>query len=146
MELMLEFRTRTQGQSNNVTGEPLNELTTDGCTPTGLSLADLNSPESSAVDFGPFPINRDVQGLEGNAKFLISNLRDGILIHTGEWLGWNPSMPMPNSLGCVHTFPSDCKLIFETLVFLGVEIRNNTNGQLPYPYTPQGILSIEQID
>lgn len=27
-------------------------------------------------------------------KFLISNIRDGILMHTGEWPNWTPSDPM----------------------------------------------------
>ena len=79
-------------------------------------------------------------------------------MHTGEWDNWNTSMPMPNSHGCVHGHPGilplklqvilveDIKLVWKILVSLGVEIRPNTDGKLPYPYQPQGILSIEQLD
>jgi hypothetical protein len=34
-------------------------------------------------------------GKNANDTFL-SNYRSGILIHTGEWKNWNPSMNMPN--------------------------------------------------
>jgi hypothetical protein len=37
----------------------------DGSTPTGLSTLDLNSPEPDPVSYGPYPINRFVQGLKG---------------------------------------------------------------------------------
>lgn len=83
---------------------------------------DLNSPEDNPVDYGPYPINRAVQasvfvndngwngkGLEGNAKIIISDIRDGILMHTGEWKDWKPSENMPNSHGCVHGHPEDIK-------------------------------------
>lgn len=36
--------------------------------------------------------------------------------------------------------------IWQILIRIGVEVRNNTNGKLPYPYKPQGLISIEQID
>jgi hypothetical protein len=36
--------------------------------------------------------------------------------------------------------------IWQILVRIGVEVRNNTDGKLPYPYKPQGLISIEQID
>jgi hypothetical protein len=78
--------------------------------------------------YGPYPVNRAVQGisvsaaqssvarststatandsgtavllfLQGNAAWLIPNIRDGILMHTGEWPGWTPPMAMPNSAG-----------------------------------------------
>jgi hypothetical protein len=54
----------------------------------GLMTFDLNSPENDPVDFGPYPVNRAVQGLKGNAFIVISNIRDGILLHTGEWPNW----------------------------------------------------------
>lgn len=140
------FTTRTQGQSDNTTGLPMNELSGDGCTPTGLMTFDLNSPEDDPVDFGPYPVNRAVQGLKGNAGIVISDIRDGILLHTGEWPNWNPSMQMPNSHGCIHAHPDDVKQIWNILVSIGVQVRPNTGGKLPYPYTPQGILSVELID
>jgi hypothetical protein len=30
-----------------------------------------------------------VRGLEGNAGFLLPGIRDGILIHTGEWANYS---------------------------------------------------------
>jgi hypothetical protein len=38
------------------------------------------------------------------------------------------------------------KTVWTTLVGLGVEVRPNTNGALPYPYKPQGLLSVELVD
>jgi len=146
---LLTFKTRTHGQDDDY-GNALNCITRNGATPTGLATFDLNSPEEDHVDFGPYPINRVVQGLEGNFKVVIQNtvnsIRSGILMHTGEWQNWTPSDPMPNSHGCVHTHPTDCNKVWQILVSLGVEIRPNTFGKLPYPYKPQGLISIEQID
>ena len=140
------WKTHTHGQNDPVTGAPLNCLADDGATPTGLMTFDLNSPETDPVSFGPYPVNRAVQGLKGNA-FVISNIRDGILMHTGEWPDWNPSKEMPNSHGCIHCHPNAIKTIWHILTEqLGVIVHNNTFGKLPYPYIPQGILSIEQID
>jgi len=145
--ILHQFTVRTEGQSNtNATGRPMNELCSSGSTPTGLMTFDLNSPEPDPIEYGPFPINRAVQGVLGNAEIVISNIRDGILMHTGEWPNWNPSMPMPNSHGCIHGFPLDIKYVWKVLVENGVVVRNNTFGQLPYPYKPQGILSIELLD
>ena len=36
-----------------------------------------------------------------------STIRGGILMHTGEWANysdWQPPLPMPNSLGCIHAW------------------------------------------
>eukprot|EP01088_Endostelium_zonatum_P006497 TRINITY_DN1862_c0_g1_i1.p1 TRINITY_DN1862_c0_g1~~TRINITY_DN1862_c0_g1_i1.p1 ORF type:complete len:294 (-),score=42.73 TRINITY_DN1862_c0_g1_i1:24-905(-) len=148
---LFSFTARTHGQ-NFANGEAMNELTGSGSTPTGLGLFDLNSPEDDPKSYGKWPVNRIVQGLEGNMKLLIQNstnemIRDGILMHTGEWSGWNPSLPMPNSHGCVHTHPEDCRHVYLTLVNdLHVAIRTNTGGRLPYPYPCQGIISIELVD
>lgn len=137
------FKARLHGQ-NAPNGDPLNEFTSDGSTPTGLVTFDLNSPEPDPVDYGPYPVNRAVQGLQGNAKFLIPNIRNGILLHTGEWDNWNPSLPMPNSHGCIHAHPDDIYIIWQILEKqLGVEVRENPLGKLPYPFVPQGLLSIE---
>jgi len=146
MNALLTFTVRAHGQDCNSTGEPLNQFTSYGETPTGLSTFDLNSPEPDPISFGPYPINRFVQGLEGNALIVISNIRDGILLHTGEWPDWQPPMQMPNSDGCVHTFPNNVFMIWQILVSMGVQVRNNTLGKLPYPYKPQGVVSVEQID
>ena len=132
----------------NSTGAGLNEFSDDGATPTGLCELDLNSPESNATEFGPYNINRAVRGLRGNWRILASGepatmVRDGILLHTGAWPGWAPPQTMPNSLGCIHAWPEDIRAISDALVARGVAVRNNTNGSLPYPYKPQGLLSVE---
>jgi peptidoglycan hydrolase-like protein with peptidoglycan-binding domain len=133
----------------NNSGWGLNEFSGDGDTPTGLSEADLNSPEDDPLEFGPYPINRMVQGLRGNAAFLVPLVRDGILMHTGEWANvssWQPPQPMPNSNGCIHAWPQSIYTVWQTLIALGVQVRNNTNGQLPYPYKPQGLFSVFLLD
>lgn len=48
----------------------LNQFTSDGNTPTGLVEFDLNSPEDDPQLYGPYPVNRAVQGLEASALFL----------------------------------------------------------------------------
>ena len=53
-----------------------------------MSEFDLNTPEPDPTAYGPFNINRFTNGLGGNSEFLISGIRDGILMHTGEWKGW----------------------------------------------------------
>jgi len=146
-----KFQVRAHGQ-NNPDGEAMNQFCDSGSTPTGLIEFDLNSPEDDWNDFGPYPVNRAVQGLQGNAQIVISNIRDGILLHCtpGEWPTWNidrdSNIPMINSLGCIHGHPPDILAVWQKLISLGVQMRLNTNGALPYPYKPQGILSIEQID
>lgn len=83
MTALHRFTVRTHGQ-NDENGNDLLELCTNGNTPTGLSTFDLNSPEDDHKDFGPYPINREIVGQEGNAKIVISDIRDGILMHTGQ--------------------------------------------------------------
>jgi len=142
----LVFKTHTHGQ-NDGNGNALNQLSGSGSTPTGLSSFDLNTPEPDPVDYGPYPINRAVTGLAGNAQIVISDIRDGILMHTGEWPNWNPNMEMPNSHGCIHAHPDAIQQVWKILVNdLGVVLHNNTFGKLPYPYTPQGLLSVVQLD
>ncbi|KNC55292.1 uncharacterized protein AMSG_10933 [Thecamonas trahens ATCC 50062] len=141
--LRFSFPVKTHGQ-NAADGTALNMLAGDGSTPTGLMTFDLNTPEEDVKDFGPYPVNRAVQGLAGNAAFLISDIRDGILMHTGDF---DPSLPLPNSHGCVHSWPADIKQVWQILVNdLGVVVHNNTFGKLPYPYKPQGLLSIAIVD
>ena len=131
----------------NSSDSGLSEFAGDGATPTGLAEFDLNGPESNASEFGPYPVNRAVSGLRGNWAVVSTNdestLRSGILLHTGEWPGWAPPAPMPNSLGCIHAWPDSIERVWKTLVALGVDVRPNTNGALPYPYKPQGLLSVE---
>jgi hypothetical protein len=136
------FTARTEGQPDNTTGLPMNQFCGSGSTPTGLMTFDLNSPEDDPVSYGPYPVNRAVQGLKGNAAIVISDIRDGILMHTGEWANWNPSMPMPNSHGCVHAHPTDIYDVWQILVSMGVEVHNNTFGKLPYPYKTQVIIDL----
>ena len=131
------FRVRTHGQKE------YNELTSNGNTPTGLYTFDLNTPEPDPKSYGPYNVNRAVLGLRGNARVIIPEIRNGILLHTGEWDNWNPSLPMPNSHGCMHAHPADIKLISEILTEkLGVKVHENPFGKLPYPFEPQGLLSI----
>jgi len=37
------------------------------------------------------------------------------------------------------------RTIDKILKELGVKVRRNTFGKLPYPYQPQGLLSVEEI-
>jgi len=111
-------------------------------TPTGLTAVDPNSPEDEPEAFGPYPVTRFVEGLAGNARFLVPQQRNGLLVHTGKWAGWSEGQPMPNSDGCVHSWPQCVQSIAETLGRLGVGIRPNTDGALPYPYRPQGLASV----
>lgn len=149
LTLMLTFKVRTHGQ--NIDGSvddnnALNEFCPNGVTPTGLTAIDLNAPEDDPKDFGVWPVNRAVIGLMGNAGITIPNVRNGILLHTGEWDGWKPPMTMPNSHGCIHAWPTAIESLWHVLADdLGVGIRPNTFGKLPYPYTCQGLLSVELV-
>ena len=49
------------------------------------------------------------------------------------------------SNGCIHAHPDDLKTIDNILIELGVKMRPNPFGKLPYPYKPQGLLSVEEI-
>lgn len=154
------FRARTHGhrESNDPGIWPdfgngdygLNQFTSSGNTITGLSEIDLNSPEPSPNVYGPWPVNRIVRGLEGNSLLLLPNIRDGLLLHTGNWsvdgVEWDPSMDMPNSSGCIHAHPDDVKAIYEKLVKIGVKVNENTFSGKNYPYEPQGVIAIELID
>lgn len=149
------FRVRAHGAnlyapstwpSFNDTDPGRNQFSGSGNTPTGLITFDLNSPEPNATLYGPYPINRAVAGLRGNAAFVLPHLRNGILLHTGEWPGWRPSMDMPNSEGCIHAHPDDIHLIWKMLAGIGVQVRKNPYGELPYPFKPQGLISIELVD
>lgn len=131
-------------------GYGLNEFTGWGYTPSGLTLLDLNTPEpDSVVDlYGKWNVLRAVRGIEGNAEICMPYLRNGILAHTGNWAkhGWKTTDPMPNSSGCIHNHPEDQEIITEILKAKGVIANENPFGTLPYPYQPQGLLSIEVID
>ena len=81
---------------------------------------------------------------------VLPNIRDGILIHTGNWstatAAWDSSMSMPNSAGCIHAHPEDVERIYRALVSQGVVIRDNPFSGKNYPYQPQGVGVIELID
>jgi len=174
-----KFPARSHGHDVDAAGQPIMgvdwpDLTDDGCpnatarqgctglnafsrygaTPTGLTELDLNSPESTPghdVDYlyGPYPVNRFVRGLEGNAHFLVPSVRNGILLHTGYWANhssWKPGQPMPNSAGCVHTYLDDIRAVWQQLLAQGVVVRNNTGGALPYPFAPQGLAAVFNVD
>jgi hypothetical protein len=148
--VLLTFVARLHGK-NHPDGSQLNQFTSNGVTPTGLFEFDLNSPEPDPVSYGPFPVNRATRGLRGNAVVVISDnktttLRSGILMHTGQWANWSPPAPMPNSDGCIHAWPKSIEFVWHALVKLGVQVRKNPFGQLPYPFAAQGLLSVEQVD
>ncbi|KAJ1391650.1 hypothetical protein B484DRAFT_459479 [Ochromonadaceae sp. CCMP2298] len=158
--VLFKFRARQHGHSGDGTdsvwpdygtGEVgLTQLASNGNTPTGLVEIDLNSPEPDPNLYGPWPVNRVVRGLEGNALLMLPNIRDGVLIHTGNWttsqVQWEPAHAMPNSAGCVHAHPTEVERIYTTLVALGVEVRDNTFSGKNYPYKPQGVGVIELMD
>eukprot|EP01032_Pedospumella_encystans_P008495 gene8495-10079_t len=158
--VLLKFKARTHGHRADGTDTPwpdygnndigLTQFYSSGNTVTGLVEIDLNSPEPNPAVYGPWPVNRIVRGLEGNALLLLPNIRDGILVHTGNWttseVNWNPSMAMPDSAGCIHGHPSDVERIQSILIKLGVEVRKNTFSGKNYPYKPQGVGVIELID
>jgi hypothetical protein len=91
--VLLTFPVRSHGHRNDGHALPwpdfgdgdvgLNVFSPDGNTPTGLVETDLNSPEPSPDLYGPWPVNRFVRGLAGNAKLMLPNIRDGVLLHTG---------------------------------------------------------------
>jgi hypothetical protein len=157
---ILSFRVRTHGKRSDGTAEDwpdygngdagLNQFSSSGNTITGLVEIDLNTPEPDPNVYGPWPVNRVVRGLEGNAFTMLPNIRDGILIHTGNWttddVDWKPTMDMPNSSGCIHGHPEDVQRISELLQGLGVVANENTFSGKNYPYKPQGIAVIELID
>jgi hypothetical protein len=81
---------------------------------------------------------------------VLPNIRDGLLVHTGNWttseVDWKPSKDMPNSSGCIHAHPNDVERIYTILTGLGVEVRENPFSGKNYPYKPQGVGVIELID
>lgn len=116
--VMLQFTVRSHGYRNDGQGRPwpdfsndigLNQFTSNGATVTGVIEIDLNTPEPDPKLYGPWPVNRLVRGLAGNAKWLLPTIRDGQLLHTGKWSTpdrpWTPTDPMPNSEGCIHAHP-----------------------------------------
>jgi hypothetical protein len=156
--VLLKFRVRTHGKRDDGTSAAwpdfgngdvgYTQFGSSGNTITGLVEVDLNSPEPDPASYGPYPINRLVKGLDGNAKLMQPNIRDGLLIHTGNWSTasqpWDPSMNMPNSNGCIHAHPEDVKKIYQILTNkLGVKVNANTFSGKNYPYKCQGIAIIE---
>jgi len=114
---MMNFTAKLHGYRDDGSSRPwpdygdndygLNEFSSGGSTPTGLMELDLNTPENNPKAYGPYPVNRVVRGKLGNGLLMLPNIRDGILIHTGEWPGWKVGMEMPNSAGCIHIPPND---------------------------------------
>jgi len=158
--VLLKFTAREHGHRGDGTTAPwpdfgngdygLNEFSSSGNTVTGLIEIDLNSPEPDPDLYGPWPVNRFVRGLDGNALLLLPNIRDGILLHTGNWStstqAWDPSMPMPDSSGCIHGHPTDIESVYNLLVKQGVKVNDNTFSGKNYPYKPQGIAVVELVD
>jgi len=157
---LLSFVVRTHGHRNDGSSAAwpdfgngdigLNEFTSSGNTVTGLIEVDLNTPEPAPDLYGPWPVNRFVRGLDGNAQLLLPNIRDGILLHTGNWSTpghpWDSTKDMPNSSGCIHGHPEDVQKVYLLLEGLGVVANPNTFSGKNYPYKPQGIAVIELVD
>jgi peptidoglycan hydrolase-like protein with peptidoglycan-binding domain len=157
---LLRFRVRAHGRRSDGTSSAwpdygtgdigLTEFASNGNTVTGLVEIDFNTPEPNAQEYGPWPVNRIVRGLDGNAKTLLPNIRDGIMIHTGNWttdtVTWEPTMDMPNSSGCIHAHPADVEKITSILFGLGVKANANTFSGKNYPYQCQGVGVIELIN
>jgi len=163
--VLMSFTARTHGSSNpptetwpnydNAVG--LNQFTSNGNTPTGLGYLDLNSAEPPDVQasFGPYPVHRVVSGIafkgaSNNMDLLLqpdsTNMRSGILVHTGEWPDWKDGDQMPNSNGCIKVYPDDLQRINAIVMEqLGVTVNNNTFSGKNYPFKPQGIISIASI-
>ena len=125
----------------------LNQFTSNGNTVTGIFEIDLNSPEPNPQLYGPWPVNRLVRGLKGNAAWLTPGIRDGMLIHTGNWTTeatglWTPEDSMPNSSGCLHSHPESVEKIYKELLALGVVVDENPFSGRNYPFSPQGIAVI----
>eukprot|EP00730_Choanoeca_flexa_P016347 TRINITY_DN7699_c0_g1_i2.p1 TRINITY_DN7699_c0_g1~~TRINITY_DN7699_c0_g1_i2.p1 ORF type:complete len:297 (+),score=21.92 TRINITY_DN7699_c0_g1_i2:420-1310(+) len=154
--IVFQFQVRSHGYNDcqcndawpnfNSSNIGLNMFSSDGNTPTGLMEADLNSPEDEPKFYGPYPVNRAVKGLKGNAQWLVPGVRDGVLLHTGLWPGWRAPEPMPNSEGCMHAWPDSIDRIQQLLVEQGIKVRPNPGGKLPYPYRPQGLLSVYRVN
>lgn len=129
----------------------LNQFTSNGATTTGVIEVDLNSPEPSPQLYGPWPVNRLIRGLEGNAQWLMPNIRDGMLLHTGNWTTadhgtFDPlTMDMPNSAGCLHAHPNSVERIYKALVSIGVTVNENPFSGKDYPFTPQGIMVVTLV-
>jgi len=142
--VLRQFTVRAQGQPHR------NQFCSLGDTPTGYGYFDLNSPEPDPKSFGPYPVNRVAWGLEGNQQLLLADdantIRNGILMHTGEWDNWHPGDPMPRSDGCIHGYPHDIKEVWKILVSIGVHVRKNPFGERPYPFHPQGVISVSLAD
>lgn len=151
--VLLKFKTHAHGYRDDCVGRPwpdfgvgdigCNQFTTNGATITGLMEVDLNSPEPDPNLYGPYPVNRFVRGLEGNAQFMLPYIRDGILLHTGNWTTastgeWTPQDPMPDSSGCIHSHPNEIEAIYNLLLKQGVVVNNNPFSGKNYPYKPQG--------
>lgn len=76
-KVLLQFVARTHGHRSDDSTQPwpdfgngdigLTEFASSGNTVTGLVEIDLNSPEPDPDVYGPWPVNRIVRGLDGNA-------------------------------------------------------------------------------
>jgi len=158
--VLLSFTTRTHGYHDDGTQMAwpdfgngdygLNQFTSKGASVTGLIEIDLNTPEPDPDLYGPWNVIRFVRGLDGNSKFLQPNIRDGILLHTGNWTSashpWDETMTMPDSAGCVHGHPTDVEKVASLLASIGVVANPNTFSGKNYPYKPQGIAVVELVD
>ena len=61
-KVLHRFTIRTRGGTKD--GQPLNQLTSNGDTPTGLATLDLNSREPDVKSFGNYSVLRVVKGIQ----------------------------------------------------------------------------------
>ena len=67
--------------------------------------------------------------------------------YRANYSSWQVGDAMPNSAGCVHSYLPSIEQIWHTLVDVcGVVANKNVGGTTPYPYKPQGIVAVYNVD
>ena len=70
--------------------------------PIRLMTFDLNSPEDNAKAYGPYPVNRAVIGLKGNAKLLLQAENDLVSAEGGAGGAGGVGDADDGAAGCVE--------------------------------------------
>jgi hypothetical protein len=144
-----QYLTKRQPQSGNT-----NDLSPNGATPSGLMTIDFVTPNMDLLGFGPWPINRVLRGLKGNAaikfnlngnkKTFVPHVRNGVYYHTGYWGGWRTvRQEMPVSHGCVHVHPAGIKHVYDTLMYYGIRPTSLYQNR---GFLERGLLSVEVMN
>jgi len=130
-----------------------NDLSENGATPSGLMTVDFVVPNIDTGGFGPFPINKAMRGLKGNAamhftldgvsRIFHPGVRNGVYFHTGYWKQWTSvTQTMPESHGCVHVHPAGIKHLWDTFTYYGIK----PTDMYHEPLQERGLISIEVIE